>query len=216
MTSVTKPSLRTPLRLCDREERGGKQSTSQTPGCPTIDCHGLRPRRDNAASLRAPPSLCERSEAIHLTDPTVLNHRLPRPTASQRRVSINCRAATLLAVTVFCLCDREERGGQQSTLQTPSRLCERSEAIHFADRTVSNHGLPPRYAPRRDGVLSLRPRGTWREAIHLSNHARPVFQHIKRHYNANIFLLVWILGIILPFIVCMIKFSALYCLLVHP
>ena len=151
MRSVTKPSLRMPPRHCDRKERSGKQSTSQTPGCPTIDCHGLRPRRDNAASLRAPPS-----------------------------------------------------------------LCERSEAIHFADRTVSNHGLPRRYAPRRDGVLSLRPRGTWRAAIYLSNHAGPAFQHMKRHYNANISLPTWFLGIILPFIICMIRFSALYCLVVPP
>lgn len=31
---------------------------------------------------------------------------------------MDCHVGTLLAETVFCHCDREERGGQQSTYQT--------------------------------------------------------------------------------------------------
>ncbi len=41
------------------------------------------------------------------------------------------------------------------SLRTPPRHCERSEAIHLANRTVPNHGLPRRYAPRRDSIVKL-------------------------------------------------------------
>ena len=56
-----------------------------------------------------------------------------------------------------------------ASLRTPSRHCERSEAIHLADNAVPNHGLPRpkglaetsinglprRFAPRRDGTVRL-------------------------------------------------------------
>src|SRR5690554_3531708 len=49
---------------------------------------------------------------------------------------MDCHVATLLA-------------------ETEARLCERSEAIHLANTTVSNHGLPRRYTPRRDSSASF-------------------------------------------------------------
>ena len=63
---------------------------------------------------------------------TVL-HRLPRPSASQRQKRVIANATPSLRLL-------------------PS-LCERSEAIHLANRTVPNHGLPrPTASQRRISV----------------------------------------------------------------
>ncbi len=102
---------------------------------------------NSTPSLRTPPSLCERSEAIHLADHTVPNHGLPRPTASQRRISVDCRVATLLAETETRLCEPSPR-------YWPSRLCERHPVFASAAKqstsqtarcsTIDCHGLQPR------------------------------------------------------------------------
>ncbi len=78
-------------------------------------------------------------------DCTVLNHGLPRRCAPRRDSIVKlAEKCPVIASTT-------------PSLQTPprlcellSRLCERSEAIHLANHTVLNHGLPRRYAPRRD------------------------------------------------------------------
>ena len=135
-----------------------------------MDCHGLRPRRDRSASLRTlpvfanshpviasatpslrtPPRLCERSEAIHLANHAVPNHGLPRRCAPRRDRSASLRAPP-------SLCKRHPVIANATlSLQTPPRLCERSEAIHPSDSAVLNHGLPRRYTPRRDSGASLR------------------------------------------------------------
>ncbi len=100
---------------------------------------------------------------------------------------MDCRVASLLAETVARLCvpnsslrtspchsEPQFIANPTLSFRTPPRLCERSEAIHLANRTAPNHGLPRRYAPRRDSNASLRTplRLCERsEAIHLSNHA---------------------------------------------
>src|SRR5690554_7952776 len=77
---------------------------------------------------------------------------------------MDCHVATLLAETALhrlpppSASQRQKRVIANSTpsLRTPPRLCERSEAIHLANHAALNHGLPRRYAPRRDGNASLR------------------------------------------------------------
>ncbi len=98
---------------------------------------------------------------------------------------MNCHHGTLLAETALHRLPRPSASQRQKrVLANPTRLCERSEAIHLANRTVPNHGLPRRYAPRRDSNASLRTplRLCERsEAIHLAD--RTVPNHgLPRHF----------------------------------
>ena len=68
------------------------------------------------------------------------------PTRQPKGRPTDCRAATLLAETVFCHCDREERGGKQSTSQTTRRtLGARAAGPHLHNIALANK-LPSHYA----------------------------------------------------------------------
>ena len=94
-----------------------------------MDCHGLK------ASQRRVLMDCH---VATLLAETVL-YRLPRPTASQRRwrVFANAYPVTETACPVFA------SAAKQSTPQTARR---------YRQFAALNHGLPRRFAPRRDST----------------------------------------------------------------
>ena len=102
-----------------------KQSTSQTARCPTMDCHLATLLAETALHRLPRPTASQRQKRV-LANPTCLGEHHPvfasaaKQSTSQtaRYPTMDCRVATLLAETVFCHCDREERGGKQSTFQT--------------------------------------------------------------------------------------------------
>ena len=117
---------RLPRRYAPRRDGGASLRTLPVFANPSRLCEPF-------PSLRTPPRHCERSEAIHLANHSVPDHRLPRPSASQRqkRVIANSHPVFANPRSVFA------NAVKQSTSQTTRYPTMDCHGLKASQRRVS-------------------------------------------------------------------------------